>query len=170
MEKNKKPITIDFDALDSDLIAHQEEINIKSEPLKKLEPKEKKSRSVKKKESHGKNEGVGDREQSESNITQRPSNRVDLDEQNEIAHIQHEIDVNIKGVSEDSEPVKAKAAKKQTNLKENSTPNGSENFEIEFWKDQNASCCLTFKPGIERQIIKRVKNNTISYTIEYNPD
>lgn len=169
MEKNKKPISIDFDAIDLEL--KEERFDEKSERSKKSESieKEKRPKSVKKKEQqiHGAREK--ENHEKVSNLNTKDSIPIENIGNNEIDNIKNDNSLNIPQIARVQDPINEKPAKKQSKTKENSNLNDPLEFEIEFWKDQNASCYMTFKPGIERQIIKRVKNNNISYTIEYNP-
>jgi len=171
VEKNKKPISIDFDAIDSDLQEHQ--VEEKSDLSRKSNPKEreKKPRIVKKKEEQihaAREKETSEKGQHKSNT--KGSIPMENTGEHEIDNIQNDIGLNLNQIAPIQDPIKEKPVKKQSKTKENSNSSDPLDYEIEFWKDQNASCYMTFKPGIERQIIKRVKNNNISYTIEYNPE
>ena len=151
MEKNKKPISIDFDALESDL-EKADESNSGLEMQHQNVEKEKPKRIYKKKE-----------KPIDQKITTAFAEDVkennDIEESKKIAEFIEKLEMQ-----------KDKQSKRSPNEKLTTHAPENQELEVEFWKDQNASCYLTFKPGVERQIIKRVKNRVISYTIEYNFD
>lgn len=170
MEKIKKPISIDFDAIDSDLQQIQEEQSLESSKKSVYKEKEKKPRVVKKKERVISAENKREIKEKENVISQNGTNPMENDSQIEIDNNRDEFGLNSANIVDLQDSINGKSIKKQTKAKENRGSNETQEYEIEFWKDQNASCYMTFKPGIERQIVKRVKNNMISYTIEYNPE